>query len=220
MLALQAPTVDLQTTAMPRKKSATTPPLDLRDACIVAAQQVIAERGIENLSLREVARKLGVSHQAPYKHYPNRDQLLAEVMRRCFQRFAAYLDERPRFDEAEQDLASLGQQYLKFAQQNPLEYRLMFSTTWPVSANDAALVGDATHAFEILRGVLRRMHGACEAADDRVELDALYIWSTVHGLAGVMNGQCTDKLGLRAEVMGQAVAHAMERMRIGLAGTA
>jgi hypothetical protein len=69
--------------------------LELRDACIVAAQEVIAERGVENLSLREVARKLGVSHQAPYKHYPSRDHLLAEVMRRCFQRFAAHLDARP-----------------------------------------------------------------------------------------------------------------------------
>ena len=68
---------------MPAPK--TEPPLELRDACIVAAQEIIAERGLENLSLREVARKLGVSHQAPYKHYPSRDHLLAEVMRRCFQ---------------------------------------------------------------------------------------------------------------------------------------
>ena len=82
---------------MPRKKTETAPPLELRDACIVAAQEVIAERGIENLSLRDVARKLGVSHQAPYKHYPSRDHLLAEVMRRCFQRFAAHLDARQRF---------------------------------------------------------------------------------------------------------------------------
>jgi AcrR family transcriptional regulator len=74
---------------MPRLQTAAAPPLDLRDACIVAAQEVIAERGVENLSLRDVARKLGVSHQAPYRHYPSRDHLLAEVMRRCFQRFAA-----------------------------------------------------------------------------------------------------------------------------------
>jgi AcrR family transcriptional regulator len=111
---------------MPRKKTETTPPLELRDACIVAAQEVIAERGIENLSLRDVARKLGVSHQAPYKHYPSRDHLLAEVMRRCFQRFAAHLDARQRFDDPAQDLESLGVQYLSYAQEHPLEYRLMF----------------------------------------------------------------------------------------------
>ena len=141
---------------MPRKKTETAPPLELRDACIVAAQEVIAERGIENLSLRDVARKLGVSHQAPYKHYPSRDHLLAEVMRRCFQRFAAHLDARQRFDDPAQDLESLGVQYLSYAQEHPLEYRLMFSTTWPESAEALDLITDATHAFDVLRGVLKR----------------------------------------------------------------
>lgn len=47
---------------------------------------------------------------------------------------------------------------------------------------------DATHAFDVLRDVLRRMHGDSPAMREAVELDALYIWSTVHGLAGVMNG--------------------------------
>jgi AcrR family transcriptional regulator len=202
---------------MPKKKSANSPPLELKDACIVAAQQVIAERGIENLSLREVARKLGVSHQAPYKHYPSRDHLLSEVMRRCFQGFAQYLDSRDRFDDPERDLESLGKQYMSYAQKHPLEYRLMFSTTWPESAVELDLVRDATHAFDVLRGVLRRMHGDTSEAREKVELDALYIWSTVHGLAGVMNGQCIGKLDLKTQVLNQAVGHAMDRMSAGLA---
>ena len=201
---------------MPSKKTAATPPLELRDACIVAAQQVIAERGIEHLSLREVARKLGVSHQAPYKHYPSRDHLLSEVMRRCFQGFAQHLDARVRFDDPAQDLASLGRQYLAYAQQHPLEYRLMFSTTWPEAAGSPTLVRDATHAFDVLRGVLRRLHGDTAAAREAVELDALYIWSTMHGLAGVMNGPCIGQLDLQAQVLKQAVPHAMDRLRIGL----
>lgn len=205
---------------MPRTRTATTPPPELRDACIVAAQEVIAEHGIENLSLREVARRLGVSHQAPYRHYPSRDHLLAEVMRRCFQRFAAHLDARERFEDPEQDLESLGQQYLDYARQHPLEYRLMFSTTWPEAAEELELVRDATHAFDVLRGVLRRLHGEVAAMRDLVELDALYIWSTMHGLAGVMNGQCIGRLNLRAKVLNQAVQHAMGRMGIGLAGKA
>jgi AcrR family transcriptional regulator len=203
---------------MPQKKTVAAPPLELRDACILAAQQVIAERGIENLSLREVARKLGVSHQAPYKHYPSRDHLLAEVMRRCFQRFAAHLDARTHFDDPEQDLESLGQQYLAYAGQHPLEYRLMFSTTWPDSAQALDLVRDATHAFDVLRDVLRRMHGDTAGMREMVELDALYLWSTMHGLAGVMSGQCIDKLNLKPRVLKQAVQHAMGRLRIGLAG--
>lgn len=203
---------------MPRKKTDTSPPMDLRDACIVAARELIAERGIENLSLREVSRKLGVSHQAPYKHYPSRDHLLAEVMRRCFQRFAAALDARPHAEDPAQDLESLGRQYLAYARQHPLEYRLMFSTTWPESAEQAELVRDATHAFDVLRGVLRRLHGDSAAMREVVELDALYIWSTMHGLAGVMNGECIDRLELRAKVLKQAVRHAMDRLSVGLSG--
>lgn len=201
---------------MPRTPPDEPAPLELRDACIVAAQEVIAERGIENLSLREVSRKLGVSHQAPYKHYPSRDHLLAEVMRRCFQRFAAHLDARPRHDDPAQDLESLGLQYLAYARQHPLEYRLMFSTTWPASIGQADIARDATHAFDVLRGVLRRLHGDTPAARERVDLDALYIWSTVHGLAGVLNGQCMDLLDLNAKVLKQALQHAMDRMGAGL----
>jgi AcrR family transcriptional regulator len=203
---------------MPTKKIAAVQTLELRDACIVAAQEVIAERGIENLSLRDVARKLGVSHQAPYKHYPSRDHLLAEVLRRCFQGFAAHLDARPRFADPEQDLESLGAQYLTYAHQHPLEYRLMFSTTWPESAEKSDLAKDASHAFDVLRSVLRRIHGDSAAMREAVELDALYIWSTMHGLAGVMNGQCIGKLDLKANVMERAVRHSMHRMGIGLAG--
>lgn len=201
---------------MPARKN--EPTLELRDACIVAAQEVIAEHGIENLSLREVARKLGVSHQAPYRHYPSRDHLLSEVMRRCFQRFAAYLDARQRHEDPRQDLESLGLQYLDYARKHPLEYRLMFSTTWPGPADEADLTRDATHAFDVLRGVLRRMHGDTPEAREAVDLDALYIWSTVHGLAGVMNGPCIDRLDVKAKVLKQAIRHAMERMSAGLAG--
>lgn len=201
---------------MPRKKTDSKPVLELRDACIVAAREVIAEHGVENLSLRDVARKLGVSHQAPYKHYPSRDHLLAEVMRRCFQGFAAYLDARPRFDDPQQDLESLGVRYLTYAQQHPLEYRLMFSTTWPESAQKVELVRDATHAFDVLRAVLRRMYGDSAAMREQVELDALYIWSTVHGLAGVMNGQCIEHLDLKPEVLREAIQHSMARMKKGL----
>jgi AcrR family transcriptional regulator len=196
---------------------AAPPPLELRDACVVAAREVIAEHGVENLSLRDVARRLGVSHQAPYKHYPSRDHLLAEVMRRCFQGFAAFLDARPRFDDPAKDLESLGQQYLRYAQQHPLEYRLMFSTPWPQAADQAELVRDATHAFDVLRNVLRRMYGDSAAMRDQVDLDALYIWSTVHGLAGVMNGECVARLDLKPRVLKQAVVHAMDRLRMGLA---
>ncbi len=199
-----------------RKADAPAAALELRDACIVAARGCIAEHGIEKLSLRDVARQLGVSHQAPYKHYPSRDHLLAEVVRRCFEGFAAHLDAREHFDDPRHDLDSLGRQYIDYARSHPLEYRLMFNTPWPAAAEHPALLRDAGHAFDILRGVLRRLHGAQASKRELVDLDALFIWSQIHGLVGVTSGNCIDKLGLSAKVMDKAVSHVIDRMHLGL----
>jgi AcrR family transcriptional regulator len=202
---------------MPKPSKAAAPPQELREACVVAAREAIAERGIENLSLRDVARRLGVSHQAPYKHYASRDHLLAEVMRRCFEGFAAHLDARQRFDDPKDDLQAMGRQYLGYAQDHPLEYRLMFSTPWPDAAAHPDLLRDAVHAFDILRQVLQRLHGAGPAQRDRVDLDALAIWSTMHGLVGVMGGNCIGRLELSPQVLAQAAAHASGMILLGLA---
>jgi AcrR family transcriptional regulator len=191
---------------MPKK---TEPPLELKEACLRAAREVIAERGVEQLSLREVARKLGVSHQAPYRHYPSRDHLLAEVMRRCFESFARSLDARQRHDDPGEDLASLGRQYLSYAAAHPLEYRLMFGTPWPEPAEHPDLLRDAVHAFDMLRDVLRRMHGSAPDRRARIDLDAMFIWSTIHGLASVTQANVMQWLRLAPRVDARAQDHVM-----------
>jgi AcrR family transcriptional regulator len=185
-------------------------PIELKEACVRAAHEVIAEHGIEALSLREVARKLGVSHQAPYRHYPTRDHLLAEVMRRCFESFAGSLDARERFDDPSADLHSLGQAYLRFAATHPLEYRLMFNTPWPEKADHPALARDATHAFNILRNVLARVHGDEKSKKGLIELDAMFIWSTMHGLASITQSSAMSHLDMPKSVHTKAIPHVME----------
>ena len=189
----------------------TEEPVELKEACVRAAREVIAEKGIEQLSLREVSRKLGVSHQAPYKHYPSRDHLLAEVMRRCFRSFTEALDGRERHEDPAADLESLGRQYLAYAAANPLEYRLMFNTPWPEDADHPELAHDALHAFDVLRGVLRRLYGEAPEAQAQVDLHAMFIWSTVHGLASIQQqGRCMEHLHLAPGVGPQQIAgHAL-----------
>ncbi len=197
---------------MAKKKTAeSADPIQLKEACVQAAHEVIAERGIENLSLRDVARKLGVSHQAPYRHYPSRDHLLAEVMRRCFEDFARELDARQHFDDPAEDLGSLGRQYLQYARSHPLEYRLMFGTPWPAPAEHPQMVKDAVHAFDVLRGVLQRMHGnKTAAARARADLDAMFIWSGMHGLASIQQANVMEHLQLSPKVSSQAQDHVMQ----------
>ena len=196
-------------------------PLDLKEACVRAAHGFIAEHGVERLSLREVARRLGVSHQAPYKHYPSRDHLLAEVIRRCFRQFADHLDDRDQHADPREDLGVLGRRYLAFAAAHPFEYRLMFGTPWPATAEQRGLVADARHALDVLRTVLRRIHGSDGAQRTRVDLDAMFIWSQMHGLASIAQADVMQHLGLAPQASRQMVPHAMHMLALAMdaAGT-
>jgi AcrR family transcriptional regulator len=190
--------------------------LELKEACILQARAIIAELGIESLSIREVARRLKVSHQAPYKHYPTRDHLLAEVMRRCFEQFKQYLDLAEPGDGPPHHLQAIGRQYLSFALSHPLEYRLMFGTPWPDVDIHQDLLKDAQHAFNVLRSVFVKLHGSELEKNKVVELDALYVWSCMHGIAGLMQTNAIRNLSLSDEVLIESVGHMMQLMNVGL----
>jgi AcrR family transcriptional regulator len=188
-------------------RTQTPPKPNLKEACVQAAHEFIAEKGIENLSMRDVARKLEVSHQAPYRHYPSKDHLLAAVIARCFRDFAGFLDARPNFESPEEDLAAMGQQYVTYATSHPLEYRLMFGTTWPDAAEDSELIRDSLHAFNVLRRVLERIHGTTKAAREKVDLDAMFIWSNMHGLVTIMQSNVMRHLQLAPNVDKNVAQH-------------
>jgi AcrR family transcriptional regulator len=186
-------------------------PLPLKEACLRAAHEAIAEQGVEQLSLREVARRLGVSHQAPYRHYPSRDHLLVEVMRRCFKDFAAYLDERGTHADPRRDLSALGERYLEYAASHRVEYRLMLGTPWPAIGEELGLATDATHAFDVLRRVLQRIHGDQTATACRcVDLDAMFIWASMHGMATILQSNVMTHLSLAPMVEAGTVTHMFE----------
>lgn len=194
------------------------PPRDLREACIDEALAIIEREGVEALSLREVARRLGVSHQAPYKHYPSRDHLLAEVVRRAFAAFADHLDARPRAADAFADLHAMGRAYLDYALRHPLQYRLIFGTPLPDAAAHPDMMTRGRHAFAMLEEAVAALDAArpaaARAADPR--LDALHVWSLLHGLASIAQTSALRSLALPKPVMDAMQAHAMARMEEGL----
>jgi AcrR family transcriptional regulator len=114
---------------MPRK-----PKYDnLSEAIIEEAMRIIEASGIEQLSMREVSRRLGVSHQAPYKHFPSRDHIHAEIVRRSFEDFARYLDAHTPTEQPDDDLRQMGYAYVRYALENPLQYRLMLAHPCPTA---------------------------------------------------------------------------------------
>jgi AcrR family transcriptional regulator len=195
-------------------KSRTPKTRDLREACIAEGLRIVAEQGIEALSLREVARRLGVSHQAPYKHFPSRDHILAEMVRQSYVSFADFLRNRPVTGEPPGDLAAMGQAYLEYALSHPLQYRLMFGTPLPEPAEHPEMLEEARHAFRMLRRGVADVHAMTSGAGphERTDYDALFIWATLHGLAMIMQSTVLPSLDLEPEVLEQMPLATLERI--------
>ena len=192
-------------------------PDDLREACIEEAVKIVAEAGVENLSLREVSRRLGVSHQAPYKHFPSRDHILAEIVARAFQDFAAFLEGRATPDDATEDLCHMGACYMDYARANPLKYRLMFNTPLPAPHDHPGMVADAQYAYAILHNRLQGMtRPAVAGRPASAKLDALFVWATLHGLATLIQSGVVHPLDLTDQDRQDAVAHVLARVRMAL----
>lgn len=186
---------------------------NLREACITEAFTIIETVGIEHLSLREVSRRLRVSHQAPYKHFPSRDYILAEIVRRAFESFAAYLDSHRIPHDPIADFEMMGRAYLDYAQTHPLQYRLMFGTPLPNAAEHPEMMASAHRAFDVLRDSLQQMHLDRHADDsNQLDLDALFVWSTTHGLAMILQTQVLDTLMLSDNALKIAAEHLRERV--------
>lgn len=187
---------------------------NLREACVEEAFAIIGETGVEGLSIREVARRLGVSHQAPYKHFPSSQHLLAEIIRRTYVQFAAHLRHRPLTGHPAADMHSLGEAYFAFAMQHPLHYRLMFGTPLEDPSAHPETMRAAQEAFGVLLQAIAALRGRSPdwvtTAEDR--LDALFVWSAVHGLATILHSNALSRTGIVNLPPGQAFAEILRRI--------
>jgi len=160
---------------------------NLREALIHAALELIAKKGAAGFTFAEAARFAGVSPAAPYRHFRDRDELMASVALRGFEQFGAALarawdDGRPEPFAA---LERLGKAYLEFARTQPAYYAAMFEAGVPVSA-DPALRGAGDRAFAVLRVAAEKICATIPAADRPPALMvALHIWAVAHGTASL-----------------------------------
>ena len=170
---------------------------NLREDCVTEALSIIAHDGLDKLSLREVARRLGVSHQAPYKHYPSRDHLLATVLKGAYKDFADYLESTQNKNSDAFDLRKMGKAYIRYALSHPLEYRLMFNTSLPDPSHHPEMMQYAHHAFDMLRQALKyrsKMQDGRSTNKRNIDHQALFVWSTLHGVVSIMRSDVTPGL--------------------------
>jgi AcrR family transcriptional regulator len=160
---------------------------NLREALVIAALDLIAEKGPAGFTFAEAARAAGVSAAAPYRHFRDRDALMADVARRGFERFEQQL--AAAWDEGRPDLATafdrLGKAYLEFARSEPAYYSAMFEAGVSVAEHrELQQAGD--RAFAVLRGACEAIVAAMPPARrPPAMMVALHIWSLSHGIASL-----------------------------------
>lgn len=140
---------------------------DLRGAILRAAGKLLEREGLAGLSVREAARRAGVSHNAPYRHFPDRESLLAALAAEGFAWLGESLENRSGRE--------MGEAYVRFALAHPQRYRLMFGGLLRL------------HAHPELRQSARAAYAALERAFAGQGVDpakaAAAAWSLLHGLA-------------------------------------
>ena len=160
---------------------------NLRETLVRAALELIAEKGPAGFTFADAARWAGVSPAAPYRHFRDRDELLADVARRGFDQFAAALAKA--WDEGRPDVMSgfdrLGKSYLDFARREPAYYSAMFEAGVPLDT-DPQLRDASERAFAVLRAASERLVALMPApARPPALMVALHVWSMTHGIASL-----------------------------------
>jgi AcrR family transcriptional regulator len=156
---------------------------NLREALLEAALRLIAEVGPGGFTLREVARRAGVSHNAPYRHFRDREDVLAAVATQGFRELTrAMLDASEKEPDSLERLKLAGLAYVAFALRRPEHFAVMFDA--PVSKERS---GESARASEEAFGALVNLVKSCQderRLESRSTTDlALLAWTMVHGIA-------------------------------------
>jgi AcrR family transcriptional regulator len=160
---------------------------NLKEALLRAALELIAQKGPAGFTFAEAARWAGVSPAAPYRHFRDRDELLASVALRGFQQFEAVLARA--WDDGRPDTFTafdrLGKAYLQFARTEQAYYSAMFEAGIPLATSpELREAGD--RAFAVLRAAAEKLCAHVPAKSrPPVLMVALHIWAMAHGVASL-----------------------------------
>ncbi|MDK2777184.1 MAG: TetR/AcrR family transcriptional regulator [Pseudomonadota bacterium] len=169
---------------------------NLREALLHAAVLAIREKGPENLSLRAVARRVGVSQTAPYRHFADKNDLLAELARQTFDELTAVTSAHiSPGTSAEDNLFSAGEAYIRYAISNPEKYRLVFGNTIANRQSYPQLCDSGNRSFTVLVELIESGIRSGEFTRAEPRLLANLCWSSIHGFASL----CIDGIFDRIE---------------------
>jgi len=160
---------------------------NLKLALLDAAIAQIKEVGIEKLSLRGIARTVGVSQTAPYRHFKDKNQLLADVAAQAFTEL--YESSNALIDpdgSPIENIQAAGMAYLQYAIENPEKYRLLFGSTIQNRRSYSSMVEAGEQSFQILIDQVERGIEAGDFIPNCSLLLANTLWTHVHGAASLI----------------------------------
>ena len=163
---------------------------DLHQEILCAARDLLEENNINSLSLRAVAKKVGVSHTAPYRHFKDKESLLAGIAGLGYDELTAQMNEAVAShpsDPAAQ-LQAAGLRYVQLALECPQCTQLMFSGVLPCDDTYPELRASGDAAFDGLKTIIEEGQSSGVFKQGDIELMALSAWSGIHGLTLLLIG--------------------------------
>ena len=196
-------------------------PTDLRQKVLQASLALIDERGLDRLSMREVARKAGVSHQAPYHYFADREAILAAIAGEGFAKLGQALMRAAEGAGADAGKAveAMGRAYVDFALRHPAYFQVMFrADAVPLERYPEARKQEDEAFGRLVEGIDKALAG--QPAETSRKL-AIASWALVHGLATlILEGSLARKVGVpktRQKHLADEVIRTFARLLQGLA---
>jgi AcrR family transcriptional regulator len=157
---------------------------DLRRALLDEALRTIETEGVEHLTLRTVGSRLGVSRSALYRHFADKQSLLATVGKEGFRKLRqALADAWEGNGHGRTGFDAMHRAYVQFAVEHPSHYRVMFGGFIESAAKDDHFISEARGAFQVLVDALVEQQNAGDIRRDDPVLMARFVWALVHGTA-------------------------------------
>ncbi|MGY4396466.1 AcrR family transcriptional regulator [Sphingomonas sp. UYAg733] len=158
---------------------------DLANALVVAATAIVEQDGPEAISLRALAERLGVSRAAPYRHFADRDALLATVAACGFEDLVtAYENALAGAETGDAALRQGWRIYLDFAEQRPGLFQLMFGSDLLGRASPPpVMIPPANRAYELIWEAMRRAYP--DLGEEAIKARTITAWSTIYGFTAL-----------------------------------
>ncbi len=181
---------------------------DLENALIRAGVEILSKEGIEGLSLRKVAKRVGVSYAAPYAHFKDRQALIAAISTEGFKQLYNALDAAisAHADDPKQQLVEGAWAYVQFAMDNTDIFKIMFSGALEKEKDYPSFVEISQKTFDRVMDVVRACQSTGVLRPAPLELMAVSVWGQVHGvislaLEGQISHTVLDRFTLRDIVL-------------------